>query len=112
MKNFDFTNPAQYGDWANYAGFNRTTGEIDGTQAPQPGVAPPENLQDYISQRIAPIENMTNAVVPAMNKLGQGNVMGAVSTMKQARNPSQQITTASTPQMTPSMDYDYTHGLE
>jgi hypothetical protein len=109
MKNFDFASPAQYGDWAQYAGFNRVTGEIDGMQAPQKGVAPPENIGDYMNQRLGSASGMAGAVVPAMAQLGSGNVMGAMNTMKQARNPAQQTTTVQQP--APMMGYDYTHGL-
>jgi len=52
---------------------------------------------------------MAGAVVPAMAQLGTGNVMGAVNTVRQARNPAQQI--APTQQPVPIMGYDYTHGL-
>lgn len=110
MKNFDFASPAQYGDWAQYAGFNRTTGEVDGMQAPQQGVAPPENLGDYMSQRLGSVSNVAGAVVPAMGQLATGNVMGAANTMRQARNPAQQMTP--TQQPAPITGYDYTHGLE
>lgn len=110
MKNFDFANPAQYGDWAQYAGFNRTTGEIDGMQAPQQGVAPPENLGDYMNQRLGSASSMAGAVAPAMAQLGTGNVMGAANTMRQARNPAQPTTP--TQQPAPIMGYDYTHGLD
>jgi len=110
MKNFDFASPAQYGDWAQYAGFNRNTGEVDGMQAPQQGVAPPENLGDYMSQRLGSASNMAGAVFPAMGQLATGNVMGAANTMRQARNPAQQMTP--TQQPVPITGYDYTHGLE
>jgi hypothetical protein len=109
MKNFDFASPAQYGDWAQYAGFNRTTGEIEGMKAPQEGVAPPENLGDYMSQRLGSASSMAGAVVPALAQLATGNVMGAVNTMRQARNPMQQQNIATQP--TPMVGYDYTHGL-
>ena len=110
MKNFDFASPAQYSDWAQYAGFNRNTGEVDGMQAPQQGVAPPENLGDYMSQRLGSVSNVAGAVVPAMGQLATGNVMGATNTMRQARNPAQQMTP--TQQPAPITGYDYTHGLE
>lgn len=110
MKNFDFASPAQYGDWAQYAGFNRNTGEVDGMQAPQQGVAPPENLGDYMSQKLGSASNMAGAVVPAIGQLATGNVMGAANTMRQARNPAQQTTP--TQQPAPITGYDYTHGLE
>jgi hypothetical protein len=109
MKNFDFASPAQYGDWAQYAGFNRVTGEIEGMQAPQQGVAPPQNIGDYMSQRLGPAQGMASAVAPVLGQLATGNVIGAANTMRQARNPAQQTTTVQQP--APMMGYDYTHGL-
>ena len=110
MKNFDFASPAQYGDWAQYAGFNRNTGEIEGMKTPQQGVAPPENLGDYMNQRLGSVSSMAGAVAPAIAQLGAGNVMGAANTIRQARNPAQQTTP--TQQPAPIMGYDYTHGLD
>jgi len=110
MKNFDFASPNQYGDWTQYAGFNRTTGEVEGMKAAQQGVAPPESLGDYMGQKLGSLSGMAGAVAPAMAQLGTGNVMGAMNTMKQARNPAQQ--TMPTQQPAPMMGYDYTHGLD
>jgi hypothetical protein len=110
MKNFDFASPAQYGDWAQYAGFNRTTGEVDAMKAPQQGVAPPENLGDYMSQKLGSVSGVAGAVAPAMGQLATGNVMGAANTMRQARNPAQQQPVAQQP--APMIGYDYTHGLD
>ena len=110
MKNFDFASPSQYGDWAQYAGFNRTTGEIEGMQAPQKGVAPPENISDYMSQRLAPVQGVIGAVAPVVGQLATGNVMGASNTMRQARNPAQATAPVST--VAPMLGYDYTHGLD
>lgn len=112
MKNFDFASPSQFGDWAQYAGFNRTTGEIEGMKAPQQGVAPPENLGDYMNQRLGNASGMASAIAPAVAQLGTGNVMGAVNTMRQARNPAQQVAKPTEQQATPMMGYDYTHGLD
>ena len=109
MKNFDFASPGQYGDWASYAGFNRNTGEIEGMQAPQQGVAPPENMGDYMSNRLGAVGNMASAVAPALGQMATGNVMGAVKTMRDARNPMQPQTTTTQP--APMVGYDYTHGL-
>lgn len=110
MKNFDFASPAQYGDWAQYAGFNRTTGEVDGMKAHQQGVAPPENLGDYMSQKLGSVSGVAGAVAPAMGQLATGNMMGAANTMRQARNPAQQQPVAQQP--APMIGYDYTHGLD
>jgi len=112
MKSFDFSNPAQFSDWAQYAGFNRTTGEVEGMNAPKQGVAPPENLGDYMSQRLGNVSNVAGAVAPAMGQLTTGNVMGAANTMRQARNPAQQMQAPVAQQPAPIMGYDYTHGLD
>ena len=110
MKNFDFSSPSQYSDWAQYAGFNRTTGEIEGMRPAEQGIAPPGNLSEMLSQRLAPVQGVVGAVAPAMAQLGSGNVMGAVNTVKQARNPAQQSTPLQQP--APITGYDYTHGLD
>jgi hypothetical protein len=112
MKSFDFSNPAQFSDWAQYAGFNRTTGEVEGMKAPQQGVAPPENLGDYMSQRLGSASSMAGAVAPAMGQLATGNVMGAVNTVREARNPAQQMQNPVAQQPAPMIGYDYTHGLD
>ena len=110
MKNFDFASPAQYGDWAQYAGFNRNTGEIEGMRPVEQGVPPPANLTEMLNNRLAPIQNVVGAVAPAMSQLASGNVMGAANTVKQARNPAQQ--TMPMQQPVPMVGYDYTHGLD
>jgi len=112
MKQFDFASPSQFSDWAQYAGFNRNTGEVEGNQNTQQAIKPPENFGDYMNQRMGSAEGMANAVVPAMAQLGQGNVMGAVNTVRQARNPAQQTTTSPIQQIAPISGYDYTHGIE
>ena len=110
MKNFDFASPAQYGDWAQYAGFNRNTGEIEGMRPVEQGVPPPANLTEMLNNRLAPVQNVVGAVAPAMAQLASGNVMGAANTVKQARNPAQQ--TMPPQQPAPMVGYDYTHGLD
>ena len=110
MKNFDFSSPSQYSDWAQYAGFNRNTGEIEGMRPLEQGVPPPGNLSEMLNQRLAPVQGVVGAVAPAMAQLGSGNVMGAVNTVKQARNPAQQSTPLQQP--APITGYDYTHGLD
>jgi hypothetical protein len=110
---FQFASPSIYGDWANYAGFNRTTGEIEGMSS-QAGVPPPENLQGYMNQRLGSVQNKISAIAPAMQQAGQGNVMKAVGMM---RNPSQGPAAVGAPMgpATPAPvnnDYDYMHGIE
>jgi hypothetical protein len=111
MKNFDFASPAQYGDWAQYAGFNRATGEIEGMQPQQQGVAPPSNMGEFTNQRFGSLGGMASAVVPAVAQMASGNVAGAASTMRQARNPAQAQPRPSATQPAPMVGYDYTHGL-
>lgn len=110
MKSFDFASPTQFGDWAQYAGFNRTTGEIEGMRPAEQGVAPPANLTEMLNKRLAPVQSVVGAVAPAMGQLAGGDVMGAANTVKQARNPAQQ--TMPMQQPVPMVGYDYTHGLD
>lgn len=110
MKNFDFASPGQYSDWAQYAGFNRTTGEVEGMRPVEQGVAPPANLTEMLNKRLAPVQSVVGAVAPAMGQLASGDVMGAANTVKQARNPAQQ--TMPMQQPVPMVGYDYTHGLD
>jgi hypothetical protein len=109
-----FVNPAQFSN-ANYfselnpaGGMTSVRDAMQGQQTQS--VPPPENLGDYMSQKLAPVQGMVGAVAPAMAQLGTGNVMGAVNTMKQARNPAQQTTPMQQP--APITGYDYTHGLD
>lgn len=104
---FQFAAPSSYGDWATYAGFNRNTGEIDSAQAPQQGVKPPEDMQQYMSQRFAPVQSKITGIAPAMAQASQGNFVQAMGTMRSGQQQPQQS------QQAPAVDvgYDYTHGL-
>ena len=109
-----FVNPAQFSN-ANYFSELNPSGGMTSVRDAMQGqqtqsVPPPDNLGDYMSQKFAPVQNMANAVAPAMAQLGSGNVMGAVNTVKQARNPAQQSTPLQQP--APITGYDYTHGLD
>ena len=110
---FDFASPQNYGDWANYAGFNRTTGEIEGMSS-QAGVPPPENLQGYMSQRLGQTQNKLSAIAPAMQQASQGNVMKAVGMVRNPTAPvAPTIPGATTPPAAPvNNDYDYESGIE
>ena len=110
---FDFANPKTFGDWATYAGFDRSTGQIEPPATPAQGVAPPQSFGELAQQKFSNVSNMMGAVAPAMAQLGQGNVMGAVGTMRSARNPSAPAAPAapSVPQQI-DISYDYTHGLD
>lgn len=104
---FEFASPSNFGDWANYAGFNRATGEIEG-MASKAGVAPPEDLQGYMNQRLGSAQSKVAAIAPAMQQAGQGNVTKAIGMM---RNPSQPQSAPTAPAPV-SNDYDYQSGIE
>ena len=107
---FQFSSPGQYGDWATYAGFNRTTGEIDNMSSPA-GIAPPESMQEYMKQRLDPAQNKFAAIPPALQQASQGNITKAAGMM---RNPAaQQTSVIPQPSVAPvPMQYDYTNGLD
>jgi hypothetical protein len=111
---FQFASPKNYGDWANYAGFNRTTGEIEGMSS-QAGIPPPESMQDYVNQKLGSAQNKLSAIAPAMQQLGQGNITKAAGMMRNPASP--QGSVAPGAPMTPAPlpvnnDYDYMHDLE
>jgi hypothetical protein len=111
---FDFASPAKYSDWANYAGFNRTTGEIEGMSS-QAGVPPPENLQGYMNQRLGSMQNKLSAIAPAVQQASQGNVMKAVGMVRNPTAPvAPTIPGATTPPAAAPVnnDYDYESGIE
>lgn len=107
---FQFSNPSEYGDWAQYAGFNRRTGEMDASSV-SPGVKPPEDFQQYMSSRMDEAKSKMGAVVPALVQASEGNMLQAARTLRNA----QPVATIQSPQapMMPTMDtgYDYTFGL-
>jgi hypothetical protein len=107
---FQFSSPGTYGDWATYAGFDRNTGEIGGMQPPS-GIAPPENFQDYMKQRLDPAQNKISAIAPAMQQASQGNFSKAAGMIRSPAAP--QIPSIQQPSVTTApMQYDYTHGLD
>jgi hypothetical protein len=77
---FQFATPGAYSDWANYAGFDRTTGEQQG-YAPTGGVAP-TNLSDFMSQAIAPAQQKMDMLSGVASNLSQGNMSGAYNSLK------------------------------
>jgi hypothetical protein len=81
---FGFANPAGYSDWAKYAGLDRTTGGFATPSQPNQtaGVAPPQTINEYAQQAIAPVTKAFNNYSNAANQIGQGNVMGAVNAAK------------------------------
>ena len=106
--------PPDYGDWTNYAGFNRKTGEIESSS--QSGIAPPQNFSEYVSQRMQPAQQMIGGLSTSAEQLGQGNFTQAMGTMRNARKPvllGQQPAVATQPQVTaPLPGYDYSHNIE
>jgi len=97
--------PPNYGDWAQYAGMDRTTGEIQGGQA-SAGVPPPEDMQGYMDQRLSSVKEKVAAIPNAFQQAAQGNVSKAIGMV---RNPAQ-ATQTQAPVF--NMGYDYTHGLD
>jgi hypothetical protein len=98
--------PPDYGDWAQYAGLDRKSGEIQGGQ-PSAGVPPPENMQDYMNQRLSSTKEKMAAIPNAFQQAAQGNIIKAVGMI---RNPAQAIAQPQTPIF--NMGYDYTHDLD
>ena len=78
---FQFGSPSDYSDWANYAGFDRKTGEQEAFK-PSEGVAPPSTAAEYLTQAIAPIQQKMGMMSSAMNNAGKGNMIGAVQAFK------------------------------
>ena len=102
---FQFASPAQYGDWAQYAGLDRTTGEMV-SQPIQQGVAPPENLQGYMDQRLSGVQQKIAAIPGAFQQASQGNITKAAGMMRSPSTPN-----VVQPTIAP-VGYDYTYGLE
>ena len=78
---FDFSSPSEYSDWANYAGFNRKTGEID--NVPSGAISPTdsliENPLDKITKTFDTISNIGSSI-------GSGDIKGAISAYKTRNN--------------------------
>ena len=89
---FGYGNPSNFSDWAQYAGFDRKTGQIAPTSL-DAGIAPPETFGELFEQKVAkPFSNAVQNVQSfganisnAANQLGQGNGMGAVNAVRDVR---------------------------
>ena len=90
---FQFKSPTSYGDWATYAGFDRTTGTTDfggGIEPPRSPtidesgkpIEPPKNLSEYFDRKVQPVKDAWNQISAAGSQFSQGNVMNAYNTMK------------------------------
>lgn len=102
MASFTFADPKQYSDWAGYAGFDRKTGEMEQAPAKQ-GIPPPQDFNQYLNQRLAPVQNIMSNAGNFANQVGSGNFGGAMSTannMRQAIPPNEP--TAPTAPMAPA----------
>jgi hypothetical protein len=86
MTAFTFADPKQYSDWAGYAGFDRKTGGMEEAPAKQ-GIPPPQDFNQYLNQRIAPVQNMMSNAGNMASQVGAGNFVGAMSTAKNMREP-------------------------
>lgn len=116
MASFTFADPKQYSDWAGYAGFDRKTGEMEQTPAKQ-GVPPPQDFNQYLNQRLAPVQNIMSNAGNFANQVGSGNFVGAMST---AQNMRQAVPPTAAPEAPmapaspslPEPTYQYHHGLD
>lgn len=81
---FQFASPSNYSDWANYAGFDRTTGEQSNYV---PGAVSPTNLSEFVNQAVAPAQQKMNMLTGVVSNLSQGNMMGAYNAYKPKTQP-------------------------
>jgi len=83
---FQFKDPGSYGDWAKYAGFDRTTGNFGSAPPTDPNkpVEPVSSLSDIGQQMIAPITNTWNKISAVGSALGGGNMVDAYNAMNQS----------------------------
>ena len=114
---FDFASPSNWGDWANYAGFDRKTGEIEPSRfAAIAGAASPETLGEYVDQKTAGITAPWQAISPAMSQFGQGNFMQGVNTLRGVKpkqpQPAVAPATPATPAAVDPNVHDYTYGID
>jgi len=98
---FEFASPKSYSDWAQYAGFDRITGDF--------GIPPPAeetkslfgkdetpSLSGLADKIIAPIKNAFGQLSNAGTSLGQGDIPGAVKALQKQPQPFQPIDTTPT----------------
>lgn len=111
MNAFTFADPKQYSDWAGYAGFDRKTGGMEEAPAKQ-GIPPPQDFNQYLNQRIAPVQNMMSNAGNMASQIGAGNFVGAMSTAKNMRQPvaptaPEAPTAPAAPAPQPAYQYEY-----
>lgn len=116
MASFTFADPKQYSDWAGYAGFDRKTGEMEQTPAKQ-GIPPPQDFNQYLNQRLQPVQNIMSNAGNFATQVGAGNFGGAMSTannMRQAVPPNAAPAAPMAPAApaAPEPAYQYEHGLD
>ena len=90
---FQFASPNTYSDWANYAGFDRTTGEQK-SYVPEGGVAP-TNMSEFMNQAIAPVQQKMDKLNGVASNISQGNMSGAYQAFKP--NMTQKLPTLGAP---------------
>ena len=96
---FGYADPSNFSDWANYAGFDRKTGQMTSSSS-DAGVPPPETFGELFDQKVAnPFNKAVQGVQAvgtnlsnATTQLGQGNVMTAVNTARGVKPVQQQPT--------------------
>jgi hypothetical protein len=103
--------PQNYGDWASYAGFDRTTGTTDFGIAPpetktassEDGIEPPKTIGEYFDKQIKPLKDTYNQITAAGKQLAEGNMMNAYNTMQK---PASQFG-LSQPQQNNAISFDH-----
>jgi hypothetical protein len=119
MAAFTFADPKKYSDWAGYAGFDRKTGEMEQASAKQ-GIPPPQDFNQYLNQRLAPVQNIMSNAGNVASQVGSGNFVGAMSTaqnMRQAVPPTAAPAASAAPMApaapaVPEPAYQYDFGLD
>lgn len=100
---FGYGNPSNFSDWAQYAGFDRKTGQI--VPSGDTGVAPPETFGELFEQKVAKpfsgavqsVQSFGSNMSNAATQLGQGNGMAAVNAARGVK-PSQPAPQPTQPQ--------------
>jgi len=113
MTAFTFADPKQYSDWAGYAGFDRKTGGMEEAPLKQ-GIPPPQDFNQYLNQRLEPVQNIMSNAGNAASQVGSGNFVGAMSTAQNMRQPVAPNAAPAAPMApaAPEPAYQYEYGLD
>lgn len=104
----------EFENWENLVGPSDIAKQMMGMQKPASGsgiqnsAPPPQNIQEFAQQAIAPYQQKLDRVTAAAGQLQQGNVVSAYGAYRGAKQPTIAPITG---QPAVSDDYDYTHAL-